>query len=87
MRDSALGRDIDLIDSEVVLACGEHAEGIAGRQTPELRHLDLDHEESAGLQVRGRAPKARHLCCLGHQILNGVVDEIYERERPVDGRR
>ena len=73
-----LVRDVVLVDAPVRLARVEDADGLAGREPPELGHPDLDHEAAAGLEVRGDVPEARDLRRLRRQIPDRVEDEVRE---------
>ena len=59
---------------------GERPHRLARRQPLELRDADLDHEASAGPQVRGGVLEARHLIVLRGQVVDRVVDQVGERE-------
>ncbi len=53
---------------------------LAGRQPLELRDADLDHETSAGPEVRGGVLEAGHLIVLRGQVVDRVVDQVGQRE-------
>ena len=63
---------------EGVTVNGAHR--LARRQPLELRDADLDHEASAGLEVRGGVLEAGHLIVLRGQVVDRVVDQVGERE-------
>jgi hypothetical protein len=62
MGGQALRRDGVLVETPPGLARVEGAEGLAGREPPELGDADLDDEATAGLEVRGRVAEAGDLC-------------------------
>jgi hypothetical protein len=70
----------------VGLAGGENAHGLAGRQPPEARNPDLDHEAAAWLEVGSGVLEAGDLLVLRRQVPDRVEDEVGERERIVDAR-
>ena len=54
VRNESLRGDVILVDAPAVAIGVKDDVALAGRQTPKLRNTDLDHEASAGLQVRAR---------------------------------
>ena len=65
----------------------EDADRLAGREPPQARDADLDHEAAAGLEVRGDVAEARDLRRLRRQVHDRVEDEVRDGERPRHRRR
>ena len=83
VRDEPLVRDVVGVEAEVRLAEGEGADRLAERKPLQVGQPDLDQEMATGLEMRGDVLKARDLLVLRRQILDRVVDEVGQTERPV----
>jgi hypothetical protein len=62
--DGEPGRDVVLLVADVGGCSDEHVPRLAGREALQLGHVVLDHEATAGLQVRGRVAEAVNLAYL-----------------------
>jgi hypothetical protein len=58
---------------------------LARRQSSQLRHVHLNHEEAARLEVTRRIAEAFDLVILIRRVLDGVVHQVGQSEWPVDG--
>jgi len=87
VRDQALFYNVVLVETEVLRTDVERDESLPGRQQPQLRDADLDHEAAAWPEMRCNVLEARHLPILVSQVVDRVEDEVRERESPLDPRR
>jgi len=87
MRHRDLVRDVVLLKAKMVRRRCEDMDGLARRKASELRHVVLDNESAAWLQVSRGVAKRLHLLILRGQIGDGIPQEIDEPKESVDLRR
>src|SRR5205823_11750141 len=82
VRDKALHGDVVLVEAEPRRTHLKRPDSLAGPKALKRGNLDLDHEAPARLQMRGNVLEALNLFVLGGEVLDRVVHEVGERERP-----
>jgi hypothetical protein len=76
---------VTLLETKMCGRRGEHVNGFAGRETLQFRHIVLDDEKAAVVQVRGGVAKTFGLFVLGGQVRDRVAQQVDQRERPARG--